>query len=277
MKFNQIFIPGIMIIAIACNPTGSNEKKTDTDTKAWDIPGWQLVWHDEFDGNELDPQFWLFETGGHGWGNDEEQYYTDRPENAYLEDGKLIISAKLENYEGKEYTSARINSKIGWKYKRIDVKAKLPRGVGTWPAIWMLPDNWDYGNGSWPDNGEIDIMEHVGYDPGKVHASIHTQAYNHKTGTQKSGSIMVPDAMSTFHVYSVEWYPDSLKFFLDETQYFKVVRESDDWRKWPFNKNFHLLLNIAVGGGWGGVKGIDNTIFPANMEIDYVRVYEPEE
>jgi len=271
----KIFILGALILLANCNPSKSDDKKNEKKTEG--PLGWELIWYDEFNGAELNENLWSYETGGHGWGNNELQYYTDRPDNAYLQDGKLVISANLENYENMEYTSARINSKMGWKYKRIEVRAKLPVGVGTWPAIWMLPDVWDYGSGGWPDNGEIDIMEHVGYEPGKIHASIHTKAYHHSIGTQKTGTLFVNDAMSNFHIYTVEWYSDSLKFFVDDTEYFKYVKENDDWTTWPFNKNFHLLLNIAIGGNWGGVKGVDNTIFPARMEIDYVRVYEPAE
>ncbi|MBN2279836.1 MAG: glycoside hydrolase family 16 protein [Candidatus Marinimicrobia bacterium] len=270
--FKSILIVWVLV-AVGCNPTDPNDKKEDNIN--YNLPGWDLVFHDEFDGESLNLNYWFHETGGHGWGNNEEQDYTDRSDNSYLEDGKLIIEAKLENYQGSEFTSARINSKIGWKYNRIDVKAKLPRGVGTWPAIWMLPDVWNYGNGSWPDNGEIDIMEHVGYDPGNIHASIHTHAYNHKNGTQKTGSKFVADAMGAFHVYSVRWYTDRLDFYIDEEMIFQYDKVDDDWQKWPFDKEFHLLLNLAIGGGWGGAKGIDKTIFPVKFEIDYVRVFEP--
>ena len=273
MKFfyNSFFV--ILLVLTCCNPTKSEDKKEIENSK--DLPGWELLWYDEFDSETLNTNLWKYETGGHGWGNNELQYYTDRTENAYLEDGKLVISANLENYEGSNYTSARINSKMGWKYKRIDVRAKLPIGVGTWPAIWMLPDVWDLGNGGWPENGEIDIMEHVGYDPGTVHATIHTADYNHSIGTQKAGSKFLSDAMSAFHVYTLEWYADSLKFMIDENEIFLYEKESDDYRKWPYNREFHLIMNLAIGGGWGGVEGVDDTIFPAKFEIDYVRVYSP--
>jgi len=247
-----------------------NNKK---DEKSADLAGWQLIWQDEFAGDTLDLTKWQHETGGHGWGNNELQYYTQQRKNAFVEDGKLIIQAVKEPWEGREYTSARLNSRSGWTYKRIEARAKLPKGRGTWPAIWMLPDEWIYSNGSWPDNGEIDIMEHVGYDPGRVHATIHCDAFNHAQGTQKGASIFVPDAMSEFHNYAVEWYPDRLDFFMDDSLYFRFEKIDDSWRKWPFDHDFHLLLNIAVGGNWGGAQGVDDTVFPARMEIEYVRVY----
>ncbi len=247
----------------------NNEK----DEKSLDLAGWQLIWQDEFAGDSLDLTKWQHETGGHGWGNNELQYYTQQRKNAFVEDGKLVIQAVKEPWEGREYTSARLNSRSGWTYKRIEARAKLPKGRGTWPAIWMLPDEWIYGNGSWPDNGEIDIMEHVGYDPGRVHATIHCNAFNHAQGTQRGASIFVPDAMSDFHNYAVEWYADRLDFFMDDSLFFRFEKIDDSWQKWPFDHDFHLLLNIAVGGNWGGAQGVDEAIFPARMELEYVRVY----
>src|SRR6056297_1535987 len=172
---------------------------------------YHLIWQDEFDGQgHPDSSRWNYEVGGHGWGNEELQYYTEeRLKNARLENGRLVIEAHKENYRTAEYTSARLTTthKGEWTYGRIEVRAKIPAGRGTWPAIWMLPTEWIYGDGSWPDNGEIDIMEHVGYDPGVIHGTIHTDAYNHMDGTQKSGQIEVPDAMDAFHTYSIEWTP----------------------------------------------------------------------
>src|SRR4026208_2586222 len=151
---------------------------------------WRLVWSDEFDYNGLpDPKKWSYDVGGHGWGNKELQYYTERrKENARVENGKLIIEARRDSWEGHEYTSARLvtKGKGDWTYGRFEVKAKLPSGRGTWPAIWMLPTERSYGESYWPDNGEIDIMEHVGYDPDVVHGSAHTKAYYHSINTQKT-------------------------------------------------------------------------------------------
>jgi hypothetical protein len=158
-----------------------------------------------------------------------------------------------------------------WLYGRIEVKAKLPLGKGTWPAIWMLSTDWAYGG--WPASGEIDIMEHVGYDPGVVHGTVHTEAYNHSIGTQVGKSVQVPDAMSNFHVYAIDWTPESIKWYLDDQLYFTFNNQNKTYKEWPFDKQFHLLLNIAIGGNWGGAQGIDPNLTEAIMEVDYVRVY----
>ncbi|MEO8399820.1 MAG: glycoside hydrolase family 16 protein, partial [Ignavibacteriaceae bacterium] len=161
-----------------------------------------------------------------------------------------------------------------WTFGKFEIRAKIPRGKGTWPAIWMLPTNWTYGNGGWPDNGEIDIMEHVGFDPGIIHGSIHCNKYYWRINTQKTATINVSDAQDEFHVYSMEWNADSLSIFVDSTKYFTFKNEHTGWQVWPFDKNFHLILNIAVGGDWGGHQGIDYMIFPQQMLVDYVRVYK---
>lgn len=239
---------------------------------------WKLVWADEFNYTGLpDSTKWGYDVGGHGWGNDESQYYTaKRLENARVENGSLIIEARKEQMQGKEYSSARLitKGKGDWKYGRFEIKARLPKGRGTWPAIWMLPTVWSYGNGGWPDNGEIDIMEHVGFHQGFVHGSIHCHSYYWKINTQKTDTILVPDVSETFHIYSIEWSADSIKMFVDNTLFFTAVNDKSGWQGWPFDKEFHLLLNVAIGGAWGGVKGIDDTVFPQKMEIDYVRVYQ---
>lgn len=237
---------------------------------------YQLVWSDEFNYTGLpDDTKWNYDVGGHGWGNNELQYYTEkRTENARVENGNLIIEAKKESYGGNDYTSARLVSrqKGDWLYGKIEVRAMLPSGKGTWPAIWMLPTDWSYGD--WPASGEIDIMEHVGYEPTKVHGSVHTEAYNHSINTQKTASYTVDNCETAFHIYSIEWTADKIDFFVDGTKYFTFNNEGS-WDKWPFDKRFHLIFNIAVGGNWGGVEGVDDQIFPQQMQIDYVRVYQP--
>ena len=242
-------------------------------------PAWRPVWSDEFDTPGLpDPAKWSYDVGGHGWGNRELQFYTEsRRENARVEDGRLIIEARREDWEGRPYTSARLNSKASWTYGRIDVRAKLPRGRGTWPAIWMLPVRGEYGKGGWPDNGEVDIMEHVGFDPGVIHGTIHSRAYNHVDRTQRGKSTTVADAEDAFHVYSVVWTPQSIAVSVDNVSYFSFDNErlsnaQADWRQWPFDKDFRILLNVAVGGNWGGQKGVDESIWPQRFAIDYVRV-----
>lgn len=239
---------------------------------------YRLVWNDEFDyDGKPDETKWGYDVGGEGWGNQELQYYTDDG-NAWVENGRLIIEARKEEKGNNAYTSARLVSrgKGDWTYGKIEVCAKLPSGRGTWPAIWMLPTDWVYGG--WPASGEIDIMEHVGYDQNVVHGSVHTQSYYHSIGTQKSGNIKVETASEEFHVYGVEWLPDTIKFFVDGEEYFSFTPaefvENPTYKEWPFDEKMHILLNVAFGGGWGGAKGIDDEVLPARMEVDYVRVYQ---
>lgn len=242
--------------------------------------GFELVWSDEFDYSGLpDENKWSYDVGDGcpnvcGWGNNELEYYTERRlENARVEDGHLIITAIKEDMGSKAYSSARLvtREKGDWTYGRIEVKAKLPTGVGTWPAIWMLSTDWSYGG--WPESGEIDIMEHVGYEPDKIYGTVHTKAYHHSIGTQKGGEVVVDDCEEEFHVYAIEWSHSKIDFFVDDNKYFTFSKEEGS-DKWPFDQRFHLLLNIAVGGNWGGVKGVDESIFPQEMKVDYVRVYQ---
>ena len=240
---------------------------------------WSLVWADEFDDAGLpDSTKWTYDVGGHGWGNNELQYYTERrPENARVEGGHLVITARQEDWDDNDYTSARLVSKQDWTYGRFEVRAQLPSGRGTWPAIWMLPTNDTYGDDYWPDNGEIDIMEHVGYDEGVIHGTIHTKAFNHIEGTDKGSSRTIPTATSEFHTYALEWTPGEIRVSVDGQTYFTFQnREQYGWQEWPFDQPFHLLLNVAVGGTWGGAEGIDDSVFPERMVLDYVRVYKPE-
>lgn len=231
-----------------------------------------LVWQDEFiEAGAPNPDKWSYDIGGHGWGNQELQTYTNSRTNSFVEDGKLIIRALKTN---GAWTSARLvtKNKGDWLYGRIEVKAKLPSGKGTWPAIWMLPTDWEYGG--WPSSGEIDIMEHVGYEMGKVHGTIHTEAYNHSIGTQKGGSVEVENVASQFHVYAIDWTEDEIIWYVDGDEYYRFENPNKTYKEWPFDKRFHLILNIAIGGTWGGAQGIDPDLEEATMEIDYVRVYK---
>jgi beta-glucanase (GH16 family) len=238
---------------------------------------WKLVWSDEFNYKGLpDSTKWKYQVGGGGWGNNELQYYTNkRIENTYVVDDVLVIDAKKESYQGNEYTSARLNTTANWKYGKFEIKARLPQGKGTWPAIWMMPTNSVYGG--WPNSGEIDIMEHVGYDPNVIHASIHTLAYYHKINTQKTATVKMTDVMNSYHVYSLEWNADTVKAFIDGAKYFTFLNEKAGWEKWPFDQEFYIILNVAVGGDWGGAQGVDESIWPQQMEVDYVRVYQKAE
>jgi len=274
---------------VSCDPAPQSPNAEEETPPSTDAPfpppaEWSLVWADEFDGSGLpDADRWAYDVGGHGWGNNERQYYTEgRTENARVEGGHLVITARQETWEGNAYTSARLVSKSDWTYGRFEARAQLPSGRGTWPAIWMLPTNDTYGADYWPDNGEIDIMEHVGFAPDTVHATVHTEAYNHMRGTQRGSAIHVPNARSGFNTYAVEWTPDSIRGFVNDQAYFTFPNErrtdSDaDWREWPFDQPFHFVLNIAVGGNWGGAEGVDPSIWPQELRIDYVRVYRPEE
>ena len=248
------------------------------ETPAEPATSWKLVWSDEFDRDGApDPTKWSYDVGGHGWGNKELQFYTDnRRENARVENGYLIIEARREKWESKEFTSARLvtKDKGDWTYGRFEIRAKLPRGLGTWPAIWMLPTKWDLGSRDWPDIGEIDIMEHVGYAPGVFHASTHSKAHQWRNQNQRTATIEVPDAQDAFHTYALEWEADEIRVYLDDRLYFTSKRDGGDWTSWPFYRPFHLLLNVAFGGDWGGVKGIDPAVLPQRMEVDYVRVYQ---
>ncbi len=237
-----------------------------------------LVWSDEFDEDGLpNASNWRYEVGGHGWGNQELQFYTAaRSKNARVEDGSLIIEAHQESFSGSSYTSTRLLSRQEWTYGRFEARAILPSGRGTWPAIWMLPDLSQYGG--WPRAGEIDIMEHVGFDPDRVHSTVHTDAYNHIHGTHQGASTIVSTARSAFNVYAVEWTPSEIRGYVNDTHYFtfrneRLTNPQADDRHWPFDHPFHLIFNIAVGGSWGGQQGIDPNIWPQRLQVDYVRVY----
>jgi beta-glucanase (GH16 family) len=239
---------------------------------------WKLVWRDEFEKpGAPDPTRWGYDIGGNGWGNKELQYYTDnRRKNARVENGLLVIEAHREAWEGSAYTSARLvtKDKAVWRSGRFEIRARLPLGRGTWPAIWMLPVVWNLGDGKWPDNGEIDIMEHVGHNPGQVHASTHSRKNQWRNNTQRTAIQIVPDAGINFHTYAMEWEAEIIRIFVDDQLYFISHKGDGDWTSWPFERDFYLLLNLAVGGDWGGIKGVDASAFPQRLEVDFVRVYQ---
>ncbi len=259
------FLNIVLITAIICGSISCSSSK-----KAW-----KLAWKDEFNYTGLpDSSKWNYDVGGNGWGNNELQYYTKADTaNAVVKNGKLIITALKQKKENNTYTSARLVTKHkgDWLYGRIEVKAKLPAGRGMWPAIWMLPTNWEYGG--WPESGEIDIMENVGYMPDSVFSSVHTKSFNHILRTQTTKGLYFNNLYTSFHVYAAEWYKDRIDFFVDNNRFLSFTNTGKGFAEWPFDKQFHLLLNVAVGGNWGAVKGVDETITAASMEIDYVRVY----
>ncbi len=237
----------------------------------------KIVFEDNFDyTGKPDPTKWDYEIGNNnGFGNNESQYYTNRLDNAIVEDGKLKIIAHKEEYEGFHYTSARLvtYSKFSLKYGRIDVRAKLPKGLGSWPAIWMLSDGRKEGV-RWPLCGEIDIMEHVGHNQDMVHISLHSETYNHMHNTQHTHFETVGNVSDMFHVYSCDWTEEYIAFSYDNREvarFYKYGEGLDSTENgWPFDQKFYLILNIACGGNWG--KTIDDSALPYVMEIDYVRM-----
>ena len=253
-----------------------------------EVSQWELVWADEFDSEEIDGSKWNKLRWRPGWVNNEQQAYTDRDINLYLDDGNLVIQSLIEpgyygtDYTGttynSDYTSGRMNTddKVSWTYGRYDIRAKLPKGKGSWPAIWMLGEN--ISTVGWPNCGEIDIVEHVGFDDGRIHASIHTEDYNHMNNTQKSGSTFIETATDSFHIYSLEWSPTYLRYLIDNESYFFVYNGSNgDVAKWPFDEPQYIIMNLAIGGDWGAIQGIDPSAFPMKMLVDYVRVYKMSE
>lgn len=226
-----------------------------------------LIWSEEFNTDGApNTAKWGYDLGGGGWGNNEQQYYTSRPENAVVLNGVLKITAIKEAYSGSAYTSARLLSKdkFSFKYGKIEVRAKLPAGGGTWPAIWMLGNN--ISTTPWPACGEIDIMEHVGNQLNKIYATLHHPG--HSGGNGDGSFIMIPDATTTFHNYIFEWSATSLKFYVDTQLFYTFANNAS----LPFNQNFFVILNMAMGGNFGGA--IDPAFTNATMEVDYVRVYQ---
>lgn len=264
----------ILIIISGCKNDITNQETAAV------VDEYQLVWSDEFDTDGLpDSTKWSYDYGNGcpncGWGNNELQFYTkNRLENARVEDGHLIIEAHKENFEKSQYTSARIvtKEKGDWLYGKFEFRAKLPEGRGTWPAIWMLSTDWEYGG--WPESGEIDIMEHVGYAQDTVHGTIHTKSYNHIIGTQKAGQFVLANASNEFHTYGFEWTDSSMVWSIDGEEYFEFKNEKKTFKEWPFDKRFHLILNLAIGGNWGGKYGVDESIVSRQMVVDYVKVYQ---
>lgn len=242
--------------------------------------GYSLVWSEEFNATRLsggkpslpDTEKWWYEIAEPGWVNNELQTYIQGFINtdtvAAIYDGTLKIRAIPQ---GNRIYSGRINTVEAWTYGYFEARLRVPGGKGTWPAFWMMPKNFV----EWPKDGEIDIMEYVGYQPNIVHSSIHTQAYNHMINTQKTGTKEIANAEIEFHVYALEWTPEYIKGFVDGVEYFKFDNDgTGNKNTWPFNAPFYLKLNLAWGGDWGAAQGLDEKALPAIYEIDYVRVYK---
>lgn len=278
MKHNIAF--GLLLIAIFSISNGEAQQHKKTAQSVVKKNKWKLVWADEFNYNGIpDTSKWGWETGNSGWGNEELQNYTGRDTStASVRNGILRITAnKLISADKVSYTSARLltRHKAAWKYGRIEVKARVASGLGICSAIWMMPS--DCGDrGGWPACGEIDIMEHIGWESHKdsIFQTAHTGAYNHIRKTQKGARTYIPAPFSDFHIYAMEWNPDGLDYYIDGTQRYHFPNEHKTSAEWPFDAEFFLIMNISVGGKWEGAFGIDPTIFPATMEVDYVRAYK---
>lgn len=267
LNIKSIYIFTILTSTLlACN---SNDAKDENEIKN----EYQLVWQDEFkvDGKP-DATKWNYEIGYIR--NDEKQFFTDNLKNIRVEDGFLILEAHKEEIEGYNYSSGSITTinLTEWQYGKIEAKAQLPQGTGIWPAIWMLGENCD--EVYWPKCGEIDIMEHVGYNKDTIYGTVHTETYNHKIGTAVGKGVFINNPYEQFHVFAVEWTPEKIDFLLNNNIYHTFKNENKTKAEWPFDKKFHLKLNVSVGGSWGGEKGIDDSIFPQQMLVDYVRVYQ---
>lgn len=282
---SRIFLFLFSLFLFACNSTKNKTvvKTTNNKTANQNSKNRKLIWSDEFDIDGLpNPNNWSYNVGdacdlpmGCGWGNNELQYYTDgEKKNARVKDGFLIIEAHKEKIGKREYSSARIvtKGKQDFKYGRFEIRAKVPGGLGTWGAIWMMPTTSVYGG--WPRSGEIDIMEHVGFEKDTIYGTPHTQNFNGMKGTQKTGAIAILDSEETFHTYAVDWTDNKIDWYVDNQLYHTFEKVGISPHNWPFDQDFHFILNVAVGGNWGGKHGVDPDIWPKQMMVDYVRVYE---
>jgi beta-glucanase (GH16 family) len=252
-------------------------------TPAPSRPGWSLTWSDEFnaaDGSPVDSSKWVIETGGDGWGNQELEYYTARPENSFQQGGNLVIKVLQKKYTGsdgvtRDYTSARLKTlgEFSQKYGRFEARIKIPYGQGIWPAFWMMGDDID--KVGWPKCGEIDVMENIGKEPTLVHGTIHGPGYSGDKGP--TAPFALPDQSrfaDDFHIYAVEWEPKAIRFYVDDHLYAtRTPRDIPKNAKWIYQHPFFILLNVAVGGSWPGNPSATSQ-FPQTMLVDYVRVYK---
>jgi beta-glucanase (GH16 family) len=269
--FLLFVLPVVMLFMFFGCGTDANPESSD--------PDWQLVWSDEFEGVEgesPDPDNWTYDIGRgqNGWGNQELQYYTDRPENAALDgEGNLVITARRESFNGADYTSARIKTQglFDQGYGRFEARLKTPFGPGIWPAFWMLGSNFD--TVGWPQSGEIDVMELRGQEPSKIAGSLHGPGYSAGNAISRSFTLSNARFDTEYHVFAIEWFEDKIDYYVDDVRYQRITREDvEDEGEWVFNQPFFMILNIAVGGNYVGPPS-DQTPLPQEMVIDYVRVY----
>ena len=265
----------LLALALQAATLGATRETVDEPLRTPTTPP---TFADEFDGRRLDEDVWRFDTSRNreGWYNNERQYYAARrPRNVRLEDGALVIEARRErlsaraDWGGQDYSSGKILMRRPLGYGVYEIRAKLPCGRGTWPAIWMLPST-----GTWPEQGEIDIMEMVGWDATVIHGTLHSGAFNHRLGTQRGAQVTVPDACKAFHDYQLDWRPTSIRMGVDGRAYMRVDNTSGgDRADWPFDTPYNLILNLAIGGDWGGKQGIDDGTLPQAMLVDHVRYW----
>ncbi|HYG97777.1 MAG TPA: glycoside hydrolase family 16 protein [Terriglobales bacterium] len=271
----SVFLAIAVVIGLTCAAIAQSPSNQKT-------ASWTLTWSDEFNGpsGELpDASKWVIETGGRGWGNNELETYTARTQNVHQADGKLVITALKEDFTGpdgiaRNYTSARLKTagKFSQTYGRFEARIKIPRGQGIWPAFWMLGE--DIATAGWPACGEIDIMENVGFEPSKVHGTLHGPGYSGENPL--TDSYALPDGKrfaDDFHIFAVEWEPEAIRFYVDDALYAtQTPKDVPTGKRWVFNHPFFLLLNVAVGGNWPKYPD-ETTQFPQSMFVDYVRVY----
>lgn len=275
MKHFSVFSLFIICISLVFSSAGCTQAVQTPAATATPIPpieGWSLVWHDEFDDEQIDRQNWTFDIGGHGWGNGEMQYYTDRSENARLENGLLVVEARQEKYSGSYYTSARLKSQglQEFQYGRMEARLKVPEGKGFWPAFWMLGSN--FLQAGWPHCGEIDIMEYIGKEPDLIMGTLHGPGYSGALGFS-GWNRQTYNIADDFHTFAIEWDQDQITWFYDGNAYHTVKREDVGNRPWVFDQPFFFIINLAVGGTLGGMVSPE-TVFPSQYLVDYVRVYE---
>ena len=263
----KMALPALLLLS-ACNTTA------EEDLMDYRLSNPTLVWYDEFAGDDINLTNWQFDIGGHGWGNNELQYYTNKPDNAYIDDGMLVIQALSEPYKGSYFSSARLKT-LGlqeFQYGRIEARIKLPSGQGIWPAFWML--GAQFPTVGWPACGEIDIMEHIGREPKTVHGTVHGPGFNRGDGIGASYHVDEGSMADEFHIFAIEWLPGHIQWFVDGNLFHTVsITSLPPEGRWVFDQPFFLLLNVAVGGDWPGIPD-STTQFPQQMLVDYVRVYQ---
>jgi beta-glucanase (GH16 family) len=269
-----LVVPIILLgcLMSACARLNIDPISQPSPTPEWEREGWTLVWQDEFSGEEIDTTKWVFDTGGHGWGNNEWQFYSDRPENARVEDGMLVIEVREEYFVRRNYTSARIKTQglHAWTYGRFEARMRLPYGNGIWPAFWML--GVDIQEVGWPRSGEIDIMEYIGREPNRLYGTVHGPGYSGGGGVGHYHNLPAGTLNDDFHTFAIEWEPAEIRWYVDDVQFFKITPSALPG-EWVYDHPFFLIINLAIGGNWPGYPD-ESTVFPQFLYVDYVRVYQ---